>query len=314
MLIKNYLQFITEKQTKGQLQQLALVVSIDMPDNKYIYDSTYNTSRIWNVVTKENLKDRQLEMPILNYSNYNVGQLVKAGYDPKMIYNKKEAKNRVAHKQDWYLLHKGSEYIPKSVYNISDVSSLKFPIVAKPDNKYAGKGIQVFDSIEDMKSVDPKEFSVFSEKINITEEFRIFCWKGEPISLMYRVPANDKTKDLSKDKNDELEFNYELSTNMPAEDTRDAIRYFSDAHKDLDFYSIDFARTKDAIYVIEMSSEPGPCFGVLGDVYKRMYMDYYKTGPDAELFKQIDKYIKEDIDVTVASDSKRFKIRDHGIS
>jgi len=314
MLIKKYAQFISEKETKGQLQQLALVVSIDMPDNKYIYDSAYNTSRIWQVITKENLNDINSDFPVLNYSNYNTRQLIKNGYDPKKVYNKKEAKDRVASKIDWAMLHKDSQYIPKTVYNSNQIETLKFPIVAKPDNKYAGKGIQVFNTIEETKDVDLKQFSVFSEKINITEEFRIFCWKGEPISLMYRVPANDDTKDLTKDKDETLKFNYELSTDVPADDTRDAIRYFSDAHKDLDFYSIDFARSKDGLYVIEMSSEPGPCFGVLGDVYKRMYMDFYNAGPDANMFKEIDKFIVEDIDATVASDSKRFKIRENGLS
>ena len=314
MLIKNYTQFISERETKGQLQQLALVVSIDMPDNKYIYDSAYNTSRIWDVITKETLDNFNPELPVLNYSNYNTKQLIKKGYDPKLVYNKKEAKDRVASKLDWTMLHKDSGYIPKTVYNSNEINRLQFPIVAKPDNKYAGKGIQVFNTIKETDGVDLKQFSVFSEKINIIEEFRIFCWKGEPISLMYRVPANDKTKDLSKDKDESLKFNYELSTDMPADDTKEAIRYFSDAHKDLDFYSIDFARTKDALFVIEMSSEPGPCFGVLGDVYKRMYMDFYKTGPDALMFKQIDKFIVEDIDATVASDSKRFKIRENGLS
>jgi len=212
------------------------------------------------------------------------------------------------------MLHEGSIYTPKTVYNAKDISSLKFPIVAKPDNRYAGKGIMVFRSIDDVKGIQMEEFSVFSEKIDIVEEFRVFCWKGEAISLMYRVPANDETEGLTKDKDDKLQFNYELSTDMPADDTREAIKEFSEAHKDLDFYTIDFARSKDKLYVIEMSSEPGPCFGVLGDVYKRMYMDFYNAGPDANMFKEIDKFIVEDIDATVASDSKRFKIRENGLS
>ena len=156
MLIKKYAQFISEKETKGQLQQLALVVSIDMPDNKYIYDSAYNTSRIWQVITKENLNDINSDFPVLNYSNYNTRQLIKNGYDPKKVYNKKEAKDRVASKIDWAMLHKDSQYIPKTVYNSNQIETLKFPIVAKPDNKYAGKGIQVFNTIEETKDVDLK--------------------------------------------------------------------------------------------------------------------------------------------------------------
>ena len=46
-------EFILEQETQGQLKRLALAVSIDMPDNEYIYDSKYSTSKMFNLITKD---------------------------------------------------------------------------------------------------------------------------------------------------------------------------------------------------------------------------------------------------------------------
>ena len=62
-----------------------------------------------------------------------------------------------------------------------------------------------------------------------------------------------------------------------------------------------------------MSTEPGPCFGVLGHVYKKMHQDHYGTEMPQSDYQAIDKMIQEDIDATIASDPKRFSVR-NGIS
>lgn len=316
MRLKTYSEFILEKETQSQLQQLALVVSKDMPDNKYIYDNAYNTGKIFKVIDKEDSKISSIDMPVINYSNVNLKRLLKGGLDESMIYNKLDAKKKVASKKEWHMLHEGSIYLPKTVYNPEDVKNLAFPIIAKPDNRYAGQGIVVFTSPAQLKSMEAvnEKFALFSEKIDIDEEFRVFCWRGTPITTMYRIPANDATKNLSKDPEDKLEFNYELSTQSPPKETLEIIKEFSAKHKDLDFYSIDFAKSGKKHYVIEMSTEPGPCFGVLGHVYKRMYQDHYGKEMSPHDYELIDQMIREDIDATIASDPKRFKVRKDGIS
>ena len=293
-----------------QFEQLAICVSTDMPDNKYIYDSKYNTSKMFKLVTKENRKEHNGDMPILNYSNYHVGKLIETGYNPNLIFNNTEAKDRVSSKIEWHRMHEESGYTPNTVYTPNDIDNLVFPIIAKPDNRYAGQGIMVYDSLEAAKKEDLTKFDVFSEKFEIKEEFRVFCWKGIPLIHMYRVPSNDETKSLTKDINDKLEFNYELGTEELSQDIREVVNEFASAHKDLDFYSIDFAVTEDDIpYVIEMSSEPGPCFGVLGHVYREMYNECNETPLTQEAEDQINTWIKQDIDATIASDKNRFKIR-----
>jgi len=311
MLLKTYTEFILERETRSQLKQLALVVSRDMPDNQYIYDSKYNTGNMFNVINKDDAKIKKLNEPVLNYSNVNLKRLVKNGLKDSMIYNKLEAKEGVSSKKAWHKLHEGSLYLPKTVFDVRDIKNLAFPVVAKPDNRYGGQGIVVFKSPAQLKSLESvnEKFAIFSEKINIDEEFRIFCWKGEPLTTMFRVPANDETKDLSKKPEDKLVFNYELSSQAPPPETADIIKEFSSKHEDLDFYSIDFARSGDKYYVIEMSTEPGPFFGVMGQVYKRMYKDYFGQELPSEDHVAIDKMIEEDIDATIASDPKRFKKR-----
>lgn len=317
MFIKGYSQFITEKESANQFQQLALTVAIDMPDNQYIYDPAFNTSKMWKLVTKEDKQVGGLKIPVLNYSNWQTKRILKTGYDPKLVYNSSEAKKKVSSKKDWHMIHEGSLYVPKSVYDYKEVHNLSFPVVAKPENRYGGQGIVVFTSPGQMQSKEVEmkmeQFAVFSEKIDIAEEFRVFCWKGEPVTTMYRVPANEETEDLSKDPKDKLKFNYELATKAP-EDSFKIIKEFADKHTDLDFYSVDFARTPDGdLYVIEMSSEPGPIFGVLGEIYKRMHVHHYDQELSQANAEQIDRWIKEDIDATIASDPKRFKIRKDGL-
>lgn len=302
-------QFILEQESQGQLQRLALAVSVDMPDNQYIFDNKYSVSKMFKLYTKDDRVEPS-EMPVFNYSNWKVEKIIKDGYDKNLIYNTIEAKERVSSKKDWHKIHENSSYTPNVVFSKGDIKNLSFPIVAKPDNRYAGQGIVVFKKPEDMESAKLEQFSVFSEMIEIDEEIRIFCWKGRPLMHVYRVPANEETKTLSKKPDDKLKFNYELAQDRINNDLIDLVGEFSKAHNDLHFYSIDVAiDTNGKSYVIEMSSEPGPIFGVMGHVYREMYVEHFDEALSAEANEMIDTYIKADIDQTINSDRDRFKVR-----
>ena len=289
---------------------LALAVSIDMPDNEYIYDSKYNTSKMFKLITKEDKNVKPADMPVFNYSNWKVEKMIEDGYKPELIYNSIEAKQRVSSKKEWHKLHEKSKFTPNIAFTKGDIKNLAFPVIAKPDNRYAGQGIVVFNKPDDMVNAKLEEFSIFSEKIDIKDEIRIFCWKGRVLMQVYRVPANDDTKTLSKKPEDKLKFNYELSNDKISSELSELVQEFSRVHDDLCFYSIDVAIAEDGKpYVIEMSSEPGPIFGVMGHVYREMYADHFKEAIAYEANKMIDTYIKEDIDATVNSDRERFKIR-----
>jgi len=308
--MKSFQEFILEQETQGQLQRLALAVSIDMPDNEYIYDSKYNVSKMFNLITKDDKNIQPSDTPVFNYSNWKVEKMIEDGYNPDLIYNSIEAKQRVSSKKEWHKLHEKSSYTPNIAFTKGDIKNLAFPVIAKPDNRYAGQGIVVFKKPDELVDAKLEQFSIFSEKIDIKEELRIFCWKGRPLMHVYRVPANEETKNLSKKADDKLKFNYELATDKIKGELADVVQEFSEVHRDLCFYSIDVVIDQEGKpYVIEMSSEPGPIFGIMGHVYREMYQDHYKEALSGEANKMIDKYIESDINQTINSDRERFKIR-----
>jgi glutathione synthase/RimK-type ligase-like ATP-grasp enzyme len=66
-------------------------------------------------------------------------------------------------------------------------------------------------------------------------------------------------------------------------------------HSDLDFYAIDMAETEDGkIYVFEMNSEPGALFGIMTELYKRIYEDFYETELSQESIELLKKFKAED--------------------
>jgi len=307
--MKSFEQFILENKAQDQLGRVGLAVSVDMPDNVYIHDSKYNIGKIFKLLTKEE-KAEPTDMPVFNYANWKIEKMIADGWDPELVYNKIEAKERVSSKVDWHKLHEGSEFIPKVAYDAEGLKDLEFPIVAKPDNRYAGQGIVVFKTQEDVDNADLKQFEVFSEKINIKEEFRLFCWRGEPLMLLKRIAADEKTKTLDKDVDDKLKFNYEKQPGGSHKPFSDLIVEFAGVHEDLDFYTMDVVIDEDdKPFIIEMSSEPGPIYGILSYVYGYIYEDFYGEALLPETKKIIDTYIKEDVDQLIKSEKGRFSVK-----
>lgn len=304
-------QFILEKSVSDQLQKIAIAVSVEMEDNIYISEKKYNVHNYFKLITKHDKNIEPETIPVFNYANWKVEKMISDGWDPELFYNKLEAKNRISSKVEWHKIHEGSEFVPKTVYHIDDLSELKFPVVAKPENRFAGQGIVVLDKEDDIKDHSPKDFNVFSEKIDIDQELRIYFWRGNPLVTTYRNPANEAAKSLDKEKEDRLKFGYVKVDYDELEYDLDAlVKEFAEAHKDLDYYSIDIAITTDGKpYVIEMSSEPIPIYGVMGHVYKAVYEDYYGEPLSPEAQAKIDEYIKKDIETLMDSDPDRFKIK-----
>ena len=306
--IKLFEEFLNEEKSTP-LKKIAIAVGIDFIDNRYIYKKDWDTYKVFELLTK-NDKSEPLDLPLLNYGRVKTENLIKAGYDKNLIYNPIEAKKRVSSKSEWYKLHDGSKHIIKTVYSGKDLKDLKFPIIAKPDNNFSGQGITVFKNESELKGKDLSKFGVFSEMIDIKDEIRIFCWMGKPIMHVYRIPANEETKKLTKDPDDKLKFIYELDTKKLDSKFDELIKEFSDEHKDLHFYSIDVAvDANDKMYVIEMSSEPGPAYGVLELVYREMYLTHFKKPLSAEESEQLDKHREHDIQQTMDAEPERFKIR-----
>lgn len=307
--VSTYNDFITES-IQNELKQITCAVAASNHDHRYINLEGYHVKEYFKIFTKNN-NPKLVLGPVLNYCNIHTERLIKAGYNEKLIYNKYDAKMGVASKQEWHKLHKDSKYVPKTVLDPKYLDQLKFPIIAKPDNRYSGLGIVKFDSLEDCKKADLSKFTVFNEKVDIKEEHRIFTWRGEPIMWVQRVAANEDTKNMTKKTDDKLEFNYVLKKTPVPESWLSVFKEFYDKHQDLDVYTMDVMVDQDnKPWIVEMSSEPGVPFGVMGLYYKKIYEDYYGKPLSKKNEAKLDEYIELDIKETIKSDSKRFTIED----
>lgn len=310
MIIKDYQTFLNEKAGNG-LHKVICAVSSDLSDFIYVTGDAHTAyTRQFMTLFTRGVDSYKATLPVVNYCNIHGQRLLKAGTPKELIYNKEEAKNRIASKVNWHKIHKDSDHVPKTVTSADEIDQLKFPIIAKPENRYSGQGIVKFDTLEDAKKADLSDFTIFSEKIDIVEEHRIPTWRGEPLMWFKRIPANEETKKMEKEKDDKLRFNYLLKKveDIPQE-WRDVIAEFAEKHKDLDIYSVDLAIDSDGKpWVIEMSSEFAPIYGVMALIYKKVYQDYYGKPLSKEDEATIDMYHQKDIEATVKTDRVRFKV------
>ena len=310
MIIKDFQTFLNER--NGGLHKVLCTVAMSQDDHRYITRDEYHVSNYMKLFTKGDKPYKVTNFPIINYCNIHTQKLMDAGTSTDLIYNKIDAKMRVASKIDWHKIHKDNPNVPKTVWKEEDLDQLEFPIIAKPDNRYSGLGIVKFDTLEDAKDADLSDYTVFSEKVDIAEEHRIIFWRGKALMWVQRVPANEETKKMTKAKDDKLKFNYVLKNidKMP-EEWHEVFVPFIDEHNDLDIYSIDLMIDEDGKpWVVEMSSEFGVPFGVMAPIYKEVYQDYYGNKLNLTDEEQIDMYREKDIDATIASDKKRFSVED----
>jgi len=310
MGILKYTNFLNEATSK-ELKQVLCAVSSEQNDHVYITMPEYAVSEYMSLFTKGD-ESQVYDMPVINYCNIHTKRLIKAGQPEDSIYNTYDAKMSVASKSDWHVTHKDCEFVPKTTTSVEEAKNLKFPIIAKPDNRYSGLGIVKFDTVEDLEKADHSKFSTYSEKIDIVSEHRVFLWRGEPIMWVHREPADQDTVNMTKSAEDKLKFNYNLIKQDPPKEWMDVCQYFTGKHKNLDIYTVDFMIDKDdKPWVVEMSSEAGPIFGVMGHYYKKVYEDYYSAPLSKGANAMLDEYIKLDTKATIKSNPKRFRIKEN---
>jgi len=307
MLIKDFQSFLNE--SMSGLHRAICAISSDLSDFDYVTGKSGQTRRFMKLFTRGD-KSYRADMPVVNYCNIHTRRLIKAGTPEELVYNPEQAKMRIASKVDWHGMHAGSPHLPKTVTDAEQIEELQFPIIAKPENRYSGQGIVKFDSLKEAKGADLSQFAVFSEQIDIAEEHRIPVWRGQPLMWMQRVPADRKTREMDKEADEKLRFNYVLKDlkGMPAE-WKDVISEVAEKHKDLDFYSVDLAIDEAGKpWVIEMSSEFAPLFGVTALIYDRVYQDHYSRPLSDADAARLEEYRKKDIQATIEMDPDRFSV------
>ena len=207
MKIKDFQTFINERDS--QLRKVIMCVSTELSDFEFVIGDDFHASQYMELFTKGD-NPKKATLPVINFCNTHTERLLEAGTPKELIYNPKEKKMEIASKVKWHKTHNNSEHVPKTILNVDDIDQLKFPIIAKPENRFSGQGIIKIDSLEDAKNMDLSDFEVFSEKIDIDEEHRIMMWRGEPVMWVQRVHGNEETKKMTKKKEDKLLFLYVL--------------------------------------------------------------------------------------------------------
>ena len=305
MIINDFHTFLNEGY--GGLHKIHMCVSKTITDFKYVTDKSCYAKNYYELFSKGD-DAFKANMPVINFCNIHTQRLLDAGTPKELIYNPKEKKQEIASKVKWHETHKDSEFVPKTTSDAKDLDQLKFPIIAKPDNRFSGQGIIKIDTLKKANDMDLSDFEVFSEKIDIDEEHRIMMWRGEPVMWVQRVHGNKETKEMTKKKEDKLFFKYVLKdlSKMPKE-WNEPFQEMNKAHDGLDIYSIDLMVDTDGKpWVVEMSSEFAPLYGVMAIIYKKVYQDYYDKKLHSADEAQIDMYQKKDIDTTINFDKKRF--------
>jgi len=312
MGIFKYIDFLNE-QVQLELNKIACVISKGMGPNShsYITEPEYTVKSYMNILS-QNKEIKVLNIPILNYCDSYTNSLIELGQPRDMIYNLPEFKSDIDNKTKWHKIHQDNQHIPKTAYTAEDAKNLNFPIIAKPNKGAQGKGIVKINNIKELDSADHSKFSLYSEKIDIKEEHRIFMWKNKTISWLQRIPKDDTTKNMSKKANAKLKFKYALVKQEVPLSWAKICESFSEKHPNIDMYTVDFMiDVNDKVWVTEMNTLPGTPFGIMGHYYKKVYEDYYGKPLSKGSIAILEEYIKKDIDATIKSDPKRFSISEH---
>jgi hypothetical protein len=236
-------------------------------------------------------------IPILNFTEDNdiVDLMLKNNIiEDSALYNRPNESRKVSDKVSFHSLFSQSQYVPKTVFSIEDTNELKFPIIAKPSNGKSAEGIKKFKTAEELKDSTEK-FDIFSEMIDINEEYRCFCFRDEILELNMRVKIKGSS-DFLEDSKTKTDFIYKDINPEKYEYVQEINELISECRKmiNLDFYSIDFAETPDGkLYIIEMNSRTGMGVDKMTQLYSKIYEDFYKKPVDDFTVTKLENLKKE---------------------
>ena len=202
--IRNFEEFINESEKSSKLARFYMLVKKPFPlDSEKVLGKMIGDGRntLFDQVSvnKSNYDKIKIEqnVPILNFTEDN--DIVKMMIDDAIIessslYNKPTESSLVSDKVSFHKQFEKSKFVPKTVFSVKEASKLKFPIIAKPSNGKSAEGIKKFDTLKELE--ESKEiFDVFSETVEINNEFRCFCFKDSIIELNERIKVRVEVKD-----------------------------------------------------------------------------------------------------------------------
>ena len=309
MKVKDYSQYVKEE--FGELFKMYFIYSPNSIECKTGFKNYVGKNFMIPITEKTLTYQLNQKYPIVNYNNDITRFLIKNKLIPlKNIYNKPDDIQDVSSKVKFHQIMKDSIYVPKTVFSKEDaLEKLNFPIIAKPDNKHSGIGIQFFKLKSDLKESEDK-FDVFSEYKKIDEEFRIIFFKDKPILFMQRKPLNDKAKDGKGEIDKEMVFVYhKINLGIMPNKFNNIIKEVREKFKNVDFYALDLMKDiNEELFIIEINSQPGIPFDVSVNLYKMIYEDFYKKELSSETLVQLDLYANELNLMTVQDSNNHFTI------
>lgn len=188
----------------------------------------------------------------------------------------------------------GGDHMPRSYFTGEEAAAhLRFPILVKPINGWAGKGVRIVSS---RASLPYSSGLVYQEHLKIAHEYRFTMVKERVIFIAERVPSNEKCKalregrestadDYSRNKFIWKPLNWSGRTSdMPAwlvkahDIVRDVMRRIK-----LGVAGLDIAvTTSGEVYLIECNTSMGMTHDQSIRLYKAIFEDWYGRPVDAE--------------------------------
>lgn len=210
-------------------------------------------------------------IPYLNYNNDFTLSAISAGCK---VYNRPEFLFKVANKSIFWKSAREKSMLIKSVLNISDIKTLKFPIVAKPDSNHSGKGIVKFNTIEDFNRRDKSlTFDLYQEYHNIKSEYRLFFFRNK----CFRAYERRQKSGSLNGKGIEFEYVRRPTSSIPKFES--VLSWYLGENYHIDFCALDIlVDNKGIVKIIEINSKPGFLYDVHIELYKLIYADFYKKG------------------------------------
>lgn len=258
-------------------------------------------------------KSIDINIPIFNYGNTpELQELIDGGFVKEAnVYNLPKNLVNANSKVEFHKKTKDLDFVPKTVFNISEIGNIKFPIIAKPAGGSKGEGIKVFKTKEELEASQDK-FDVFSEKFDLKREFRIISIKGDLVFIAERIPENDKANSLreenqfqNKDIFDREGTLSERSSykwvkveygkdGIPEEDKFKSICKSINDSLSLEFLGVDIGLDdKGKLWCIEANTCPGLNKDQVVLIYKSLFKDFYKREPDEFSSKMLKQYQDE---------------------
>lgn len=284
------------------------IVRFPMIVTQHRNPETENPIKRLNMKSEDELFDRktpdELEepirknLPVLNHlsaqeadSKTMMDRMLKLNLvETSQIYNKPAEKEKVSDKVVFHKLFMGADFVPKTVFSKSDLDDLKFPVIAKPSSERSGTGLVKLDKKEDADKFKNVKFDLFSECIDIAQEYRCFCFKDSVIQLDERI-GNDEFLD---DPETKTEFAYKKIEDFGKQGDLDKLITEARKKVKLDYFSLDFAVDEDGkLWLIEMNSNTGIGVEKQCKLYMKIYKDFYKKDVPSDVQKILDNKIAQ---------------------